>query len=258
MHLASSPGVRGWRVGGKHVQQQMQFVFKASDASKERKLSMTIASYLPTGLLSQLNEAVLDERINPRVPQERLGIYVCFRLSGLHTLTELPIHNQSATIAELVVHTFSTMVAAVEDRGGELLRFTGDMAIALWPLAVPSKPSAASEGGCSMQHISLHGTAGGHLALSHIASSKDNRIILYKSTVYTAQKNENHDGRAGEFEREPRGTRACTLTRRQYGIENNVASCHFSSKVRRTAPHLTGSRRTLSRCRRWKTCTADC
>ena len=126
------------------MQQQMQFVFKASEASKERKLSMTIASYLPTGLLSQLNEAVLDERINPRVPQERLGIYVCFRLSGLHTLTELPIHNQSATIAELVVHTFSTMVAAVEDRGGELLRFTGDMAIALWPLAGPSKPTGSS------------------------------------------------------------------------------------------------------------------
>ena len=87
---------RSWRVGkGVGVARQNSFVQRAQTVTKERNMSIAIASYLPTGLLTQLHDAVVHEGHNPRVPQERPGVYLCLHLTGLHSLSEMPLSPQS-------------------------------------------------------------------------------------------------------------------------------------------------------------------
>ena len=116
---------------------------RATAVTNERRVTTTIASYLPTGLLDQVQDAVQHEGRNPRLPRERLGIYLCLRFTGLHTLPELPTVPGSATVSQLTVQAFSRVANAVDEHGGELLRITGDMALAMWPLAPASEPGKA-------------------------------------------------------------------------------------------------------------------
>ena len=120
---------------GSGVAAQSLFVAKSSKAVRERKLNSTIASFLPTSLMHQLRDAVLDESQNPRLPSERPGIYLCLTFGSLHSLPQLPM--EPGQFEAQLRHVFSTIADAVHAKGGELLRMTADSALCLWPLPFP-------------------------------------------------------------------------------------------------------------------------
>ena len=139
--LVAKPS-RQWRVG-QGLRKQQTFVTKALAATQERKISSAIASFLPSGLLEQLLHGVTNQS-NPRMPKERVGVFLCINLSGLHTLPELP-YDPGVSISQLIGHCFSSLVAAIQARGGEVLRMTCDMVVAMWPLSMPKGKAQAPE-----------------------------------------------------------------------------------------------------------------
>jgi class 3 adenylate cyclase len=112
---------------------QQQFLSESSDAVVARQMATTIASFLPTGLLEQLFSAITHETSNPRVPKEQEGIYLCLRMSGLHSLLELPAPPEQ--IEDRLKEVFRSVVDGVEEFGGQLIRMTGETALAVWPIA---------------------------------------------------------------------------------------------------------------------------
>lgn len=120
------------RNAGKSISEQQRFIQRGSQAVLQRKISTTIASFLPTGLLEQLHYAVIEEHANPRLPQVRLGVYLCIAFSGLHALAVMP--TAPGEFEEQLRDTFAKIAQHIEESGGELLRISGEMALAVWPL----------------------------------------------------------------------------------------------------------------------------
>ena len=117
------------------VRASMMVVKGATEAVTARKVSTTVASFLPTSLLRTLHSAVVDASVNPRLPCEQPGIFLCLSLSGLNSLPELPITLEECETQ--VQNVFRKIVLTVHNGGGEVLRMTGDMALAIWSLPEP-------------------------------------------------------------------------------------------------------------------------
>ena len=126
---------RKWKRGAKISGNVLGAISTATKLSKERRVQLAIASYLPTGLILQLHDGVHNEAYNPRLPRERFGVYLCLRLTGMHSLPELPWPADANGTAERVAKVASTITSVVAQRGGELLRLAGDMALAIWSVA---------------------------------------------------------------------------------------------------------------------------
>ena len=130
----SSPGSKftGLRDESRRVGLKSQFVKKASTAAFARKVSTTLATFLPTGLLRQLSGAVLDASVNPRLPAQCPGVYLVISLTGLHTLPEFPIDDDE--VARRVRHIYEVVAARIHEDGGQVMRLTGDTCLACWAL----------------------------------------------------------------------------------------------------------------------------
>jgi class 3 adenylate cyclase len=122
---------------------QTKFIHKLTKGHAERRVAKTIASFLPTGLLQQLDSAVKHAEINPRRPKERPGVYLCCSLSGLHTLTALPM--ESRDFEDALRRAFDVLATTVHETGGELIRSTADCALAVWPVPLIDGESAEDE-----------------------------------------------------------------------------------------------------------------
>ena len=120
------------------IAKQSSFVAQSTKAAEQRKISTLVASFLPSGLLEQLSKAVDDQSVNPRVPMERPGVYVCISLSGLHQMLELPIEDY--VFDKQLRQIFRRIAQSVHGAGGELIRMTGEHVLAVWSLPPPSEP----------------------------------------------------------------------------------------------------------------------
>ena len=120
------------------IAKQSLLVAQSTKAAEQRKISTLVASFLPSGLLEQLSKAVDDQSVNPRVPMERPGVYLCISLSGLHQMLELPIEDY--VFDKQLRQIFRRIAQSVHGAGGELIRMTGEHVLAVWSLPPPSEP----------------------------------------------------------------------------------------------------------------------
>ena len=141
-HSGLKEHMAGLRDQTRRVGMKSQFVRRATTAVFVRKVSTTLATFLPTGLLRQLSSAVLDGGVNPRLPEQCPGVYVVFSMAGLHALPEFPI--DAAEVEARVRHVYEVIAGRIHEDGGQVVKLTADACIACWAL----KPNtAASSGG---------------------------------------------------------------------------------------------------------------
>ena len=126
----------------RRVALKSSFLAKATTAAFQQKVSTTIATFLPTGLLRQLSSAVLDASVNPRLPAQCPGVYLVISLAGLHAVPELPM--ESITRERRLRHVFDVIATRVHAHGGQLIRVTGESCLACWPLR-PRNVAASGE-----------------------------------------------------------------------------------------------------------------
>lgn len=134
--IESRSARRRLKQAGDAARKSVQFVRRGAEAVTQRKVSTTVASFLPSSLLDILERAVVDDTINPRIPMERPGVYLCLSLGGLHGMAELPMMPEE--FEKKLKDVFHSIATCVQSCHGELVRMTGDMALAVWELPPPN------------------------------------------------------------------------------------------------------------------------
>ena len=114
------------------LSKQNMFIIAGAQAVQKRKLNDPVATFLPTGLIKQLSDAMRDDSANPRLPAEVPGVYLCLSMSGLHTLPELPM--EPSEFEAKVKAVFATIAELVSDCGGQMIHMTADSALCCWSL----------------------------------------------------------------------------------------------------------------------------
>ena len=120
------------------LKHQVTFLQQTQESVRVQRVNAVVASFLPTSLIEQLHSAVVDSSVNPRLPCERPGVYLCLRLSGLHGMIDLPL--ESGSLERQLHQIFETIADTIQSCGGDVLRMTGDVVVAKWRLPPPKVP----------------------------------------------------------------------------------------------------------------------
>ena len=102
-------------------------------------IAATVASYLPSTLLSHIQRAT-RAGVNPHAPSRGRGVLLYADLVGLQMIPE--VLEAQPELSEVITKTYCTMCEIVEEHGGDVVRLTGDSLLALWALPQPSDPDA--------------------------------------------------------------------------------------------------------------------
>ena len=166
-----SVGISFKRHAGSRVLRAGRFVDRSKAVRAETTTNSAIASFLTSGLLRQLHQAVHIDQLNPREAETKTGVFLCIQLEGLHALPALPLEDGSyeTQLRKLL----GLITTSVHGDGGELLYCTGDAALCLWPGAAKTFDGA---------RLPSAGQTAGAVALSSTVSSLLFPLVVLAST----------------------------------------------------------------------------
>ena len=169
---------------GSSVKTQQRFVFKTTQAVIDNQLSHTVAAFLPTGLIKQLQEAVSSSKVNPRIPLERPGVYLTLAFSSLHGLPDLPMGPGQAEMQ--LKRVFARVMDIVHEGGGEVLRVTPETALCVWSLLDPNDETSGTPDASNFDQARLREAAMAAGKCAQALLERLNGYVLWADTSFEA------------------------------------------------------------------------